>query len=153
MGWVFIVCQSWKCSLMLTLLKYLVIPRLEYCCQLWNPWKAKDMQAVEAIQRMFTNNITELQFLNYCERLQECKLCSLQRRRERNIIICIWKITHHMVPNIDGTVGHRIETRKHQRYGTQCIFQYPTNRNPAQHRHENEITVFCLGCTTGFQNI
>ena len=36
--------------LMLTLLKSLVIPQLEYCCQLWNPWKAKDIQAIEAIQ-------------------------------------------------------------------------------------------------------
>ena len=29
--------QSWEHSLMLTLLKSLVIPLLEYCCQLWNP--------------------------------------------------------------------------------------------------------------------
>ena len=26
----------------------------EYCCQLWNPWKAKDIQAIEVIQRKFT---------------------------------------------------------------------------------------------------
>ena len=32
-----------------TLLKSLVIPLLEYCCQLWNPWKAKDIQAIKAI--------------------------------------------------------------------------------------------------------
>ena len=51
MGWVF---QSRKRSLMLALLKSLFIPLLEYCCQLWNPWKAKDIQAIEAIQRTFT---------------------------------------------------------------------------------------------------
>ena len=49
MGWVLRVFQSWKRSLILTLLKYLVIPLLEYCSQLWNPWKAKDIQAIEAI--------------------------------------------------------------------------------------------------------
>ena len=38
MGWVLRVFQSRKRSLMLTLLKSLVIPLLEYCCQLWNPW-------------------------------------------------------------------------------------------------------------------
>ena len=81
----------------------------EYCCQLWNPWKAKDIQAIEAIQRTFTYKMTE-----------------------RYIIIYIWKITQPMVPNIDGTMGHKIKTRKHPRHGTLCVIQYPTNRNPAQ---------------------
>ena len=65
----------------------IVIPLLEYCCQLWNPWKAKDIQAIEAIQRTFTYKITEVQHLNNWERLHELKLYSLQRRRERYIII------------------------------------------------------------------
>ena len=65
MGWVLRVFQSRERSLMLTLLKSLVIPLLEYCCQLWNPWKAKDTQAIEAIQQTFTYKITEVQHLNY----------------------------------------------------------------------------------------
>ena len=63
-GWVLRVFQSRKHSLMLTLLKSLFIPVLEYCCQLWNPWKAKDIQAIEAIQRTFTYKINEVQHLN-----------------------------------------------------------------------------------------
>ena len=47
-----------------------------------------------------------------------------------------------MVPNIDGTMGHTIKTRKHPRHGTQCVIQYPTNRNPAQSLQENATTVF-----------
>ena len=47
-----------------------------------------------------------------------------------------------MVPNIDGTIGHTIKTRKHPRHGTQCVIQNPTNRNPAQSLQENVITVF-----------
>ena len=47
-----------------------------------------------------------------------------------------------MVPNIDGTIGLTIKTRKHPRHGTQCIIQYPTNRNPKQSLQENTITVF-----------
>ena len=47
-----------------------------------------------------------------------------------------------MVPNIDGTIGHTIKTRKHPRHGTQCVIQYPTNRNQAQSLQENAITVF-----------
>ena len=127
---------------MLTLLKSLVIPLLEYCCQLWNPRKAKDIQGIEAIQRTFTYKIAEVQHLNYWERLHEIKLYSLQRRRERYVIIYIWKITQHKVPNIDGTIGHTIKTRKYPRHGTQCVIQYPTNRNPAQSLQKNAITVF-----------
>ena len=47
-----------------------------------------------------------------------------------------------MVPNIDGTIGHTIKTRKYPRHGTQCVIQYPTNRNKAQSLQENAITVF-----------
>ena len=36
-----------------------------------------------------------------------------------------------MVPNIDGTMGLKIESRK-PKHGTQCVIQYPTHRNPAQ---------------------
>ena len=93
MGWVLRVFQSQQRSLMLTLLKSVVIPLLEYCSQLWNPRKAKDIQAIEAIQRTFTYKITEVQHLNYLERLSELKLYSLQRRCERYIIIYIRKIT------------------------------------------------------------
>ena len=87
MGWVLRVFQIRKRSLMQTLLKSLVIPILEYCCQLYNPWEVKDIQAIEAIQRMFTYKITKVQHLNYWEKLHELKLCFLQRRRERYIII------------------------------------------------------------------
>ena len=106
-------------------------------------WKEKTYkQAIEAIQRTFTYKITEVQHQNYMERLHELKFYSLQRRSERYIIIYIWKITQHMVPNIDGTMGHKINTRKHPIHGKQCVFQYPTNRNSAQSRQKNAITVF-----------
>ena len=127
---------------MLTLLKSLVILQLGYCYQLWNPWKAKDIQAIEAIQQTFTYKISEVQHLNYWERLHKLKLYSLQRCHEHYIIIYIFKTTQHMVPNIDGTIGYTIKSRKHPRHGTQCVIQYPTNRNWAQSLQENAITVF-----------
>ena len=96
MGWVLREFQSRKRSLMLTLLKSLVIPLLEYCSQLRNPWKAKDIQAIEAIRRTFTYKITEVQHLNDWERLHKLKLYSLQRRRDGYIIIYIWKITQYI---------------------------------------------------------
>ena len=47
-----------------------------------------------------------------------------------------------MVPNIDGTMGHKIKARKHPRQRIQWVIQYPTNRSPAQSLQENTITVF-----------
>ena len=47
-----------------------------------------------------------------------------------------------MVPNIDGTMGHKIKTIKDCRHGTQYVIQYSTNRNPAQSLEENAIPVF-----------
>ena len=84
MGWVLRVFQSRKRYPKLTLLKSLVIPLLEYCCQLWNPWKAMDIKAIEAIQRTFTYKITEVQLLNYWERL--CKLKLTPSRDGVNVI-------------------------------------------------------------------
>ena len=98
--------------------------------------------SIEAIQRTFTYKITEVQHLNYWERLHELKLYSPQSLCERYISIFIWKIIQHMVPNIDGTMGHKIKTRKRRRHGTQCVIQYTTNRNPAESLQENAITVF-----------
>ena len=116
---------------MLTLLKSLVNPLLEYCCQLWNPWKAKDIQAIEAIQPMFTFEITEVQHLNYWERLHELKLYSIQRRRERYIIIYIWKLTQHMVPNIDGTMGRTIKSRKHSKTWNTVRYSVSNKQKPS----------------------
>ena len=93
-GWVLRVLQSRKRSLMMTLLKSLVIPMQEYSCLLWNPWKAKDIHAIEAIHLTFTYKITEVQHLNHNEILQELKLTSLQRRLQLYRITYIWKITH-----------------------------------------------------------
>ena len=40
------------------------------------------------------------------------------------IIIYIWMITQHMVPNIGGTIRHKIKTRNHASHGTQCVREY-----------------------------
>ena len=66
----------------------------------------------------------------------------LQRRLEYYIIMYFWKITRDLVLNIDGTMEHKINTRKHHRHGIQCIIEFPQNRNRAQSLQENSITAF-----------
>ena len=60
MGWGLRVFQWQEHSLMLTLLKSLVVPLQKYCCQHWNPWKAKDIQDIKAIHQTFTYKIIKV---------------------------------------------------------------------------------------------
>ena len=55
---------------------------------------------------MSTRHILGMKDADYRERL--CKLQSFQRRRERYIIINVWKTLHNLVPNdLDMEFYHR----------------------------------------------
>ena len=100
---------------MLLLLKTYIIPRLEYLSPVWNPYKICEIQQIEAVQRSFTAKIKGTEELNYHERLNHLKLFSLQRRRERFIIIHAHKIYLQLAPN-----DVNLQFYDHQRLGTQC---------------------------------
>ena len=87
---------------MLCLWKSIVIPRLEYCSQLWNPTKRGDIQKLEMLQKTFTRKINGLSNLTYWDRLKRCGIFSLQRRRERYQIIYVWKILEELVPSLEN---------------------------------------------------
>ena len=98
-SWVLGVFRNRSSFIMLQLYKSLVRCRVEYCCPLWNPLKVESIQQIEDIQRYFTRRISGLQNINYWERLFKLKLLSLQRRRERYMIIHVWKILNNLAPN------------------------------------------------------
>ena len=60
----------------------------------------KDICEVERIQRSFTKYISGMQNLSYHQRLNALRLYSLQRRRDRYIVIYMWKILENLVPNL-----------------------------------------------------
>lgn len=102
MGWILRIFATREERPMLILFKALIIPILEYCCQLWDPWKAGERQVLEGVQRTFTNRISSVKHLDYWGRLRVLALYSLERRRERYLIIYVWKILRGLVPNLDG---------------------------------------------------
>ena len=102
-AWILRVFTTREEGPMMTLFKSMVIPRIEYCCQLWSPHLLKDIQRLEAVQRSFTARISGLQHLNYWQRLAHLKLYSLERRRERYLVLYIFKIISKLVPNLRDT--------------------------------------------------
>ena len=98
-AWVLGVFRNRSTKVMLQLYKSMVRSRLEYCCPLWNPHRVTDIQTLEEIQRSFTRKIHGLSQMNYWERTKKLGLMSLQRRRERYVIITIFKIINDMIPN------------------------------------------------------
>ena len=129
MGWVLRSFKTRDAHPMLTLFRSLVVPLLEYCCQLWNPHKVGEIQVLEAVQRTFTSKIAEVKHLNYWQRLEALKLFSLQRRRERYIIIYVWKIIRGLVPNFSDHQNGGILVTETSRRGKLCRIVPLNNRS------------------------
>ena len=69
-GWILRTFSARDCTTMLTLLKSIVLPILEYACQLWNPKSLNLVKKLEKGQRSFTKHITGMFDLPYEDRLQ-----------------------------------------------------------------------------------
>ena len=88
---------------MLTLMKSLVQPKLDYCSQLWSPSDQYSVNRLESVQHSLVRRIKDSRLvgLNYWEKLQELRLYSQERRRERYQIIFLWKISQGLVSDYD----------------------------------------------------
>ena len=88
---------------MLTLMKSLVQPKLDYCSQLWSPSDQYSVNRLESVQHSLVRRIKDSRLvgLNYWEKLQELRLYSQERRRERYQIIFLWKISQGLVSGYD----------------------------------------------------
>ena len=111
-------------KLIIPLYKAIVRPHLEYCIQAWRPYRKKDIDTLERIQRRATKMIPELRDLSYEERLKECGLTTLETRRLRGDQIEVFKILNGY-ENIDRnmffslkkdsrTKGHEVKLVKDQ---------------------------------------
>ena len=101
-AWILRSFKSRSRSVMLFLWKAIVIPRLDYCSQLWNPSKAYLISQLEELQKNFIRKINGFRNIEYNDALHELGLFSLQRRRERYQIIYLWCIIENIYPNING---------------------------------------------------
>ena len=70
-------------QLIIPLYKAILRLHLEYCIQARRPYRKKDIDTLEHIQRKATKIIPEPRDLSYEERLKECGLTTLKTRRLR----------------------------------------------------------------------
>ena len=98
-NWILRTFTTRKSEILVYLFKTFVIPKLEYGSQVWSPYMIKDIARIEAVQRSYTARLENLSNQNYHERLSALNLYSLQRRRERFILITMWKISVGLLPN------------------------------------------------------
>ena len=141
-AWVLRTFNTRDMTPLLTLYKSLVLPHLEYCVQLWAPFDSASTLAIEAVQRSFTTKIHGLEQLNYWERLAATGLYSLQRRKERYLIIYTWKIIENLVvcPSEDY-----FRTSYSERRGRNIVRILPTNGAPLRVKNLRCRSLFIMG--------
>jgi len=85
---------------MLRMFNTYVKSKLEYCCIVWSPIQQTWIYKIEQMQKNFTKKINGLEELNYHERLKKLNMYSLERRRERYMIIYGWQQLEGIKENI-----------------------------------------------------
>ena len=120
-SWIYRTFNSRSVKCMSTLWKSLVLPKIEYCSQLWCPFSKQDIEKIELLQRHFVRKIRLNSNFNYWETLVHLNLFSLQRRRERYRVIYTWKIMENLVPNISFSDNRKIIVQYTARFGRKCI--------------------------------
>ena len=131
-GWVLRTFKTRQRIPMLMLWRSLIRPKLEYCCQLWSPTQKGDIQNLEQVQRSFIRKIAGVQQLSYWQQLRELSMYSLERRRERYMILYVWRIMENQAPNFSHPDEGGIQSAWHPRRGRNCIIPTFNLRGPKQ---------------------
>ena len=138
-GLIFRTFRTRSQSSMLTLWKSLIQSRLDYCSQLWSTNNASEIKLLEDVQRSFTSRINGMEELTYRERLKALRLYSQERRRERYMIIFIWKVAMKLVG------GYNLEILEHGRRGRLCHVKDIPASAPASVKRAAEASLAVKG--------
>ena len=130
---------------MMTLYKSLVRPLVEYSSALWSPIAKGEIKKLEDVQISFIRKIKGIS-RDYHTALKELNLSSLERRRERYIIIHIWKMLENLTPNLANTDECSIQTQTDftHRRGRTCKSQN-LNKTPSHLLQAKKQTIKCIG--------
>ena len=101
-------------DLIIPLYKTIVRPHFEYCIQAWRPYRKKDIDILERVQRRATKMIQKLRNISYEKRLKECGLTTLETRRLRGDQIEVFKILNGY-ENIDRNLFFSVKEERRTR--------------------------------------
>jgi hypothetical protein len=126
---------SKDCRILLKAYVTYVRPLLEYCSSVWSPFTAANKNKIEAVQRNFTKNISELSTLCYNDRLFNLQLESLAFRRLVCDLVTLYKLIHDYfdIPSANFvefyadscTRGHKYKIRKQHSSVNAFKFSFP----------------------------
>ena len=139
-GWGLRSFRRRSLSTMKTIWNSLVQPKLDYCSQFWSPSDQESINRIEAVQKHFLSKLEGVSCENYWEKLKECKMYSQERRRERYILIFLWKISQGLVQ------GYNMQfTSTHGRRGRTAIPCEIVRSSPALVRKARESSIGVKG--------
>ena len=141
-GWGMRTFRGRGSYLLITLFKSLVQPHLDYCGQLWCPSAQQDIAKIEKVQKSLVSRIRDsrLKGLSYWDKLKTLKMYSQERRRERYIVIFIWKVSQGLVTGYDINF-----TLNDCRTGRKAIPATVVRSAPASVRKARESTLSVRG--------
>ena len=138
-GWGLRTFRRRSRSIMKTILKTLIQPKLDYCSQLFSPTNQESINRIESVQRNFTSHIDGMENIDYWSRLQQLCLFSQERRRERYMILFLWKISQGKVS------GYNMNFCASDRRGLYAVPQPVPRSAPSNVRKAREATLGVRG--------
>ena len=138
-GWVLRTFRSRSRLVMITCWTSLLQSRLDYCSQLWCPNDQANIAKLESVARQFTSHIEGMEGLDYWQRLKSLHMYSQERRRERYLVIFVWKIAMGLVN------GYSLEFSFSPRRGWSAIPKTICSSAPACVRRAREASLAVKG--------
>ena len=125
---------------MRTIWKSLVQPKLDYCSQFWSPGDQNSINKLEAVQRHFFSRVSSTEGLNYWQKLEYMTMYSQERRRDRYMVLFIWKLSQGLVH------GYNIQfTSSKGRRGRIALPHLVVSSSPAAVRNARESSLGVKG--------
>ena len=138
-GWGLRTFQRRSKSVMKSIWTSLIQPKIDYCSQLWSPGDQISINKIESVQRFFTSKVEGMKELDYWDRLRELQMYSQERRRERYMIIFLWKISQGLVRGYDVTFCNS------ERRGRTILANKIVKSSPASVRKARECSLGVKG--------
>ena len=144
-AWVFRTFSTRERLPLMTLYKSLVRPLVEYSSVLWSPTSKADIKRLEEVQKSFIRKINGVNS-DYKTALKQLNLYSLERRRERYMIMQIWKSLENLAPNTSSTEYCTInaQTDINHRRGRTCQ-SHNLTKTPTHLLQARKQSLRCFG--------